>query len=522
MTKAELRALQERFSESSKFIKTATYDSLVKETSTEQEARIKMLLKPKNYTKFFDYYFGINTPISLADAPCADFHQSSYEKVYNDEYIVLFRRWFRGSAKSIHTNVGNITHLKQNEKLFFALLVGKTESQAKILLSDLQVHLQYNERYIKDFGTQMSYGNWSDGEFETKDGKFFKALGLNQPFRGLRNMSHRIDFASVDDVEDRKQAKNKELTREYGEKITGDLGKAMHFKRGRLVIPNNYIVKGGINDFVLDKKKHSKHCVVETINLSDKHGNPTWHQRMSRADVKRINEADDYYTSQREDYNNPIEEGKLFKVEWIRWKAIHGNKRNWTGIIAHWDLSYKKDGDYKACAILGFGNGKIQVLDIFCRQCDLGTAIQWHYKKMKEYADKGLTVLSYYDATAAQEEVFFPVFQAEAKRTQFYSLPIAAHVSTNKEMRIEATLTDVFFNKILEFDSKIKETDDWKDNGGAKDQILGFEKGMKINDDFPDTLEAAVRIGRSMFSMMGDHGDSDYVPKFTKRERGGF
>jgi len=80
MTKTELKTAMESFNERSKVIRESTYESLAlrKETAKEQEDRIKFLLKPENYNTFFDYYFGINTPTPLADAPCADFHQSSY------------------------------------------------------------------------------------------------------------------------------------------------------------------------------------------------------------------------------------------------------------------------------------------------------------------------------------------------------------------------------------------------------------------------------------------------------------
>ncbi|WP_258931982.1 hypothetical protein [Flavobacterium oreochromis] len=282
MTATEFKTALENFKMKSKQIQELTYNSIVKETIEEQEERIAYLLRPENYTKFFDYYFGVGVAFSLADAPCADFHQSSYEKVFNDRFIVQLRKWYRGSAKSIHTNVGNMCHLKQNDELYFGVLIGKNENLAKILLSDLQQHLQFNERYIKDFGMQMSYGSWADGEFDTTDNKKFKALGLNQPFRGLRSGANRIDFASVDDCEDRKQAKNIELTRENVEKITGDLGKAFHLRRGRLLVPNNYIVKGGILDGIKDAFKNSKHFDESIVNLSDENNNPSWHQRLSK------------------------------------------------------------------------------------------------------------------------------------------------------------------------------------------------------------------------------------------------
>lgn len=519
MTKTELKRAREEFLAKSKMIKKATAESLVQETSAEQEARIKLLLKPENYTKFFDFYFGRDTPIALGDAPCSDFHQSSYMKVWKDPYIWLLRQWYRGSAKSIHTNVGNIAHLKENDELFFALIVGKNGDMANILLSDLQAHFESNERYIKDFGMQMSHGSWTDGEFETKDNKFFKALGINQPFRGLRKYSNRIDFVSVDDCEDRKQAKNKILVREYGEKLTGDLGKAFDFKRGRFVMPNNYIVKGGLLDFVKEKKKHSKHLVVETINLSDEHQNPTWHQRLTKKDVIRINEGDDYYTSQREDYNNPIEEGKVLKAEWIKFKKTHGNKRNWNGIISFSDLSYKKEGDYKAQWILGFGNNKITALDVFCRKCDISEAMKWHFDKMKEYDAKGMSVTSYYDATAAQKEVFEPLWRSESIAANYFSIPMPDHATTDKHMRIAATLVDVLFNGLLVFDDKLEGTPDME---AALNQILSFEKNMKINDDAPDALECGVRKGRLLFSMNNnDNGESE-VPIFNQYQRRGY
>ncbi|AMA48980.1 hypothetical protein [Flavobacterium covae] len=504
MTATEFKTALENFKMKSKQIQELTYNSIVKETTEEQEERIAYLLKPENYTKFFDYYFGVGVAFSLADAPCADFHQYTYEKVFQDPFIVQLRKWYRGSAKSIHTNVGNMCHLKQNDELFFGVLIGKNENLAKILLSDLQQHLQFNERYIKDFGVQMSYGSWADGEFDTTDNKKFKALGLNQPFRGLRSGANRIDFASVDDCEDRKQAKNLELTRENVEKITGDLGKAFHLRRGRLIVPNNYIVKNGILDGIKEAFKKSIHFDESIINLSDENGNPTWKERLSKKDVIQINKKTDYYTSQREDYNNPIEKGKLFKAEWLKYADIP-NDIIWDGLIAHWDLSYTRNGDFKACAIVGFKSGKAYLLDVFCRQCDLPEAMEWHFAKMREYTSRGVSVLSFYDATVSQAAVFSTAWLSTAEREKYASVPLPNHTNSDKHIRIEATLTDVFFNKLLTINKNLKDTSDWQ---SAEEQILSFEKGTKAHDDFPDTLENAVRLGRNYFGYSQDSGNN--------------
>ena len=203
----------------------------------------------------------------------------------------------RAFASSNSKIVGNICHLKQNEELFFALIIGMNEGFAKILLSDLQAHMMSNELFIKDFGMQYSYGDWADGEFETLDGKHFKALGINQPFRGLRFGANRFDFAILDDIEDRDRAKRPDMVRKFGEKITGDLVKGFHRKRGRLLVNNNYIVKDGILDFLKEQWQDSPHFHESITNLAtenitrenykDIDWEPSWPERDSKADIIR-------------------------------------------------------------------------------------------------------------------------------------------------------------------------------------------------------------------------------------------
>lgn len=494
MTKTEVKSATERYFELSKYIQEMTSGKLVKETTTQQEARIKRLLKPENYIEFFDYYFGVNSGMSLADAPSSQFHQDSYMKLFKDPRIIQFRRWFRGAAKSIHTNVGNLCHLKQNNEVNFALLIGKNEGLSKILLSDLQAHLESNQLYIKDFGQQVSYGNWSDGHFETMDNRTFKALGLNQPFRGLRIGGNRPDFASVDDVEDRDQAKNKDMVRKYGDKIVGDLMKGFHFKRGRLVIPNNYIVKDGINDYVLNKKQDSKHIHVHTVNLSDADGNPMWPERMTREDVEEINSDTDYYTSQREDYNNPIEEGKLFKAKDIIKTKIAENQV-WDGLLDHWDLSYTSNGDYKAGVLLGIKGMNLYVLEVFCQRCELNSAMETRAHWFQKYLAKGNNMMGFFDATASQRAVFTPIILQTAEDMNCPNIPMPMHQEGDKHNRIAAGITNALFRKIL-FWSDALEGPDYET---FMNQILSFEKGTNANDDAPDTLERAITLSQMFF-----------------------
>lgn len=54
MTATEFKTALESFKLKSKQIKELTFNSIVAETSEQQEERIKFLLRPENYTKFFD------------------------------------------------------------------------------------------------------------------------------------------------------------------------------------------------------------------------------------------------------------------------------------------------------------------------------------------------------------------------------------------------------------------------------------------------------------------------------------
>ena len=101
------------------------------------------------------------------------------------------------------------------------------------------------------------------------------AVGIDQPFRGLKRYSHRIDLAIVDDVEDRKIASNPRRLHERCEKITRDLMQAFHKDRRRLVLCNNLSTRQGIIAHLMAQMKHLKNTFLQRVNLTTPRGNPT-------------------------------------------------------------------------------------------------------------------------------------------------------------------------------------------------------------------------------------------------------
>ncbi|WP_312357258.1 hypothetical protein [Sphingobacterium multivorum] len=526
MTQSEYKIALEKYRAKSKFIRELTYQNIVKETAEEQEERIKHLLLPENYGKFFDYYFGIGCSIALADAKTPRFHIEDYIKLYNDPFIKQMRKKFRGAGKSIQSNVGNITHLKENDECFFGLIIGMNEKFGKILLSDLQVHMESNERYIKDFGMQMSYGDWADGEFETNDGRHFKALGLNQPFRGLRFGSHRPDLAILDDCEDIDRATRPEMIRKYGKKVTGDLVKAFHRKRGRLIVNNNYIVKEGLLDYFEEKWKASPHYHDSVTNLATANitrenykkikWEPSFPERDTKADIIRILNDDDFYTSQREDFNNPIDEGKLFKADQVQYTRV-ADHEEWDAILDHWDLSYTGTGDYKAGVLLGVKGIRLTVLEVFCQKCEINSAMEVRSQWVKKYLRMGYNTLGFFDATAAQQAVYTPIILQSAEDCDCPNIPIGLHQEGDKHNRIAAGILNALFRKILFWDESLKVRSKVDFDLFMK-WFLAFEKGMATGDDPADTLERAITLAQQYFGFSKDEANNNNKPKIGKKK----
>lgn len=254
MTRKEFKEASAKFAEYSAFVRRATAEQIMGENDETKAFRIDYLLQPHNYNLFFNYYLGKDTPIPMADSDCAWYHIKTYEELYDRPFLTQFRIIFRSGAKSVHSNVGNVLALKQSGKIKFFVVVGINELRAKLLLADLQVQFESNQRIIADFGQQISHGNWADGMFETADRCYFMALGIDQPFRGLRHYANRIDLASVDDVEDRKVALNPRIVQERGEKILGDLVPAFGKHSQRLIVSNNYITRTGVINYLIKKK----------------------------------------------------------------------------------------------------------------------------------------------------------------------------------------------------------------------------------------------------------------------------
>ena len=546
LTKKELQELRDRFEEQSRFIARATIDTIKKETDSEREARVKRLLKPENYNEMFNYYFGKDTPIPMADCNCAWYHTDIYLDLYHNQFKSIFNLIFRGGAKSTHANMGYPFALKQSEQAKFFLTVGANEVRAAMLLQDLQVQFEHNSRIIEDFGTQKVYGSWADGIFETTDRSTFMSLGIDQPFRGLRANGVRLEYASIDDIEDKKRAANKALTREYVEKVTGDIQGAFSTKSERTIINNNYFVENGFISMLAKKKGFDlkklntkenivlkeKFASLYLINLTEKYydqirednikeWNSAWEERFSKhACLRKIEQYEnDKETLSGEFYNTPINVGKKIKDSMIKMVKPLPLK-DYTVIGENWDLAYGSNACYKAKATAGVNNMRITVTDVFCRQADISVAIEYHYRKAKEVMKENRAFISYYDASVAQESVYEPEWVRGAQKYKCFHIPLPQKSSVDKFIKIDTVLIGALTSGILDFSEDLLNNPDWEE---AKAQMLNFEKGGNYPVDFPDALsDLILQIQEYLSGEESEDESQKNTPIFGKFKRGDY
>lgn len=343
----------------------------------EREARIKHLLKPENYGEFFMYYF----PNYCDDGKtkCARYQVRNAVRLHEmREEITLLQIHHRQSAKSTHANMGYPLHLMFNDDLWFGVIMGYNEKKAARLLKDAQAQLKNNHRIINDFGVQFSHGDWAEGSFVTTKGVAYESLSYIQDPAGFREGANRPDYANVDDVDNRKKARNKVLVREAVDNIISNLSEALRFDRQRLVVSNNRKVKGGIVDTIIEDIGKKPSTVISLVNAVDKKGRSTWPERYSDKywEKKKANKT--YRVWEREYMNNPVEDGYIFKPEWIRYKKPLPYAQ-YERLVLYGDLSYTDSGDLKSLHLIGKIGREFHVLQAFNRQTSMDVAVKWAY-----------------------------------------------------------------------------------------------------------------------------------------------
>ena len=539
-TIAEFKKVQEEWREHCRQIQNLTdTKSLVRENATQKEQRIRRL--QKDYAAFCEYYFPhfltlrdkvTGEPIRIIHN--ATFHNQAAAKVKNTPNLKAVFKWPRGHAKSTHFDIfmplwlmfqpnGGYKHgasrtqsrtgsdfaeakhvFKQTVSLInFMVLVGKSEDSAKRLLGDIQAELQYNKRIIADFGKQMSLGNWTEGEFQTKDGVCFLACGRGQSPRGLRKREARPDYIVIDDLDDDELCRNEKRVRELTDWVKEALFGALDVGRGRFLMVGNLISKNS----VLANICATKGVHVSEIKAVDKDGNPVWREKWTKQEAREYADFVGYRAWNKEMMHNPISSGTIFKAEWIRYKKMLPMHK-YEQLVCYTDPSFKSTtaNDYKASSLWGKTGNELHLIDTYVRQDTVTGMVRWLYN-LYEALPENVSVLFFMEANFMQD-IILDEFTTEGNN-RGYQLPIAPDTRKKPEkiQRIEA-VSPLWERGFVFYNEALKDTPDMTVH---IEQTLALERGSRIHDDAPDSDEGAIYI------LQKNTRQQIYTPRFGKR-----
>ena len=477
------------------------------ETEAQRLARIKRLRG--DYAAFVDYYFPhwtVNSETGKV-TPSAPFHIDAANMILKNRNLKAGFVWHRGAAKSTNMDVFIPMWLmmQQQRQINVMVLVGKSEDNAKTLLGDIQAELQYNQRYIADFGEQFNNGHWEEGEFVTRSEVAFFARGRGQSPRGLRYRSHRPDYVVIDDLDDDELVESPARVSKLFDWVRSALFGTLDGGRGRFIMVGNLIAKNS----VLAKWCDIKSVHVTRVNIYDRAGKISWAAKWTPAEVRDLEAVAGYRAFQKEYMNNPIIEGAVFKNEWIRW----GKRPAWSKfseIVLYIDPSFKGStkNDFKAAKLWGKVGSQLWHLRAFVRQCSVAEMVRWCYDLYEWARAQGIAVRWYMEANFMQDTIL-DEFRREGE-LRGYQLPITGdkRKKPDKFQRVEA-VSPLWERGFVTYDDSQRDDPDML---AGIDQTLAFEKGMRGHDDAPDADEGAIWI------LQRDTRVQSFTPSFGMRK----
>lgn len=435
----------------------------------------------KDYAFFVEYYFP-----HFAKSKTGQFHINAAKKILHSKNLKAVFKWARAHAKSTHMTIIIPLWLKSQKErqINVMVLVSKSQDNAQTLLGDLQAELQFNQRYIHDFGTQYNAGSWQEGEFVTSDGCAFFARGRGQSPRGLRYRDNRPDYIVIDDLDDDEIVQNEARVSKTTDWVKEALFGALDGGRGRFVMVGNLIGKKS----VLANIAALEGVYVSQVNIYDKNGHVSWKEKWTPAEVKQLESFMGYRSFQKEYMNNPITEGAVFKNNWIRWKKLPPLNR-YEHLVAYCDPSFKASSknDYKAIKVWGKTGNELHHIAAFVRQASTSEMVRWFYD-FHERLPEG-AICDYVMEANFLQDIILDEFTIEGN-LRGYQLPIRGdhRKKPDKFQRIEAVSPlwergFVWYNQAMQSD---------RDMLTGIEQLLSFEKGSNTHDDAPDADEGAI------------------------------
>ncbi|MBD1394269.1 hypothetical protein [Mucilaginibacter glaciei] len=457
------------------------------ETPLEKRKRIaKLEANPEQWFKFYlpNFY----------TSEAAPFHIAATKRVLANPEWYEVRSWARELSKSGRTMM-EVLYLVLTGKKKNILMVSSTYDAAVRLLLPYKTILELNDRIINDYGVQQTIGSWEAGEFKTKGGAAFRALGAGQSPRGTRNDAFRPDVILIDDIDTDEECRNKERIKIKIKWIEEALIPTRSISNPLMIIVcGNIIAKYCcVTELANKADKH------DVINIIDKFGNSTWAKNTPEM-IARIRKTVSSNAFQKEYMNNPIIEGGTFK-EITYGKPPKINRCDM--VVAYSDPStsdknggVKSAASHKSIVIVGFKNYQYFVYWLRVDQINNSGFVDWLFEA-EDYLDRHDVDPKkiYIENNSLQDPFYTQVIQPliktrtkERKRNDRPPITPDRRKKPDKFFRIDGTLEPINREGNLIFSEELKNSPHMT---RMEEQMLAVNETSKTMDG-PDALEGAV------------------------------
>lgn len=474
-------------------------DNLIRETTVDVNETEAVKLKrierlEADSEAWFAYYF----PNYYKNDP-APFHKKASKRLLNPKIKRWYevRSWSRGLAKTTRAMM-EFLNLAMTGRIRNMFIVSNSYDNAERLSMPFKINLESNSRLINDYGSQIGT-RWEAGEFVTRKGVSFRAVGAGQSPRGSKNEDIRPDGLLFDDIDTDEECRNPKRIEDkwaWIEKAvipTVDISGSYY-----ILFCGNVIAK-----LCCITKAMQKADYVDIINIRDKKGKSVW-AKNTEADIDYMLSIISYAAAQQEYFNNPVREGTTFKdVSWGEVPPLY----NFKFLIAYGDPASSnkenKDNCYKAIPLLGELDGKFYVLTCFLEQANNSKFVCWYFD-LEDYVKGRALVYNYIENNSLQdpffEQVLSPLLLAEGQARQHYIfISPDERKKPEKFVRIEGTLEPLNRTGRLILNAAEKSNPHMQ---RLEEQFKAVDPQLSSHVDGPDAVEGAVWIINNKIAAM--------------------
>lgn len=462
------------------------------ESEADKQKRIARL--EANPEEWFNYYF----PNYYKCKP-AKFHIQATRRLLKNKRWYEVRAWSRELAKSARSMM-EVLYLALTGEVKNVLLISNSEDNAIRLITPFRINLESNLRIINDYGMQQQPGKWEAGEFVTRQGVSFRALGAGQSPRGTRNEDRRVDFILIDDFDTDEECRNQRIINQKWQWLEQALMPTVSISGSyRILFNGNIIAKDCCITRAIQKARHA-----DIINIRDSRGRSVWPEKNSEADIDQFLRMVSYASAQKEFFNNPITEGTVFReLRWDKVPPLHRFKF----LVAYGDPApsnrENKDSCYKFAGLVGALDGCFYVITCFLDHVTNARFIEWFYD-LEDYVGGKTQVYNYIENNSLQDpfyqQVLYPlVIELGRKRGRYLFISPDERKKPDKFSRIEGTLEPLNRAGKLIFNIDERSNPHMQ---RLEEQFKAVDPQLNSHVDGPDGVEGAVWLANTKLLAM--------------------